>query len=355
MKYLLFGNGNFIKYVASEFATSNVKAEIITEKEAIPVLEDEAIAVLAVSWKETISWIKDLHKKGYKQIYRVPIHMMQYDVRLFDAGKLCVEKLAVVSQEETELQYIETHIADRCNLKCKGCMHFSNLCEEDVYPDVEQFTKDFKRIKELFGNVFIIRLMGGEPLLNPNATTYFDIVREIFPVSEIRIVTNGLLVPQQTNTFWKNVQKNQISVDVSPYPPTIKMIDSIKATLDSYGIPYGTISTELERFRKSLTLEPKNNPEESVKLCQSSHCRFLRNGKIAKCPLPILIPDFNAYFGTNIVSQDVFDIYKETSGSELKRKLDNFADMCKYCPCEASFIDWEPTIHNAKINDWVVE
>ena len=36
--------------------------------------------------------------------------------------------------------------------------------------------------------------MGGEPLLHPQATEFFPIVRELFPNSEIQIVTNGILL-----------------------------------------------------------------------------------------------------------------------------------------------------------------
>ena len=27
------------------------------------------------------------------------------------------------------INYIETHIVDHCNLKCKGCSHFSGLAQ----------------------------------------------------------------------------------------------------------------------------------------------------------------------------------------------------------------------------------
>lgn len=354
MKYILCGNGNFINYVKAEMDSNSIEYGLFDDADLIsPCEKSDVIAILAVSWHEVEKWVGRLHHQGYSTIFRVPIFNMQYKLPLFKEGKLNEDMLINVSAEERELLYVETHIADRCNLKCKGCMHFSNLVEEDVFPELEVIKRDFARVKELFGNVYIIRLMGGEPLLNPNLGEYVEVVREIFPASEIRIVTNGLLIPKQNEKLWKVIRKNYVAVDVSPYPPTIKMIDQIKAVLDKNGIPYGTISGELERFRKSLTLSPDNDPEKAVKLCQSSHCHFIRDGKIAKCPLPIMIEDFNREYGTNIVSNDVFDLYEEQSGLELKRKLDGYADMCKYCPSEPSFIDWEPTVNNAKISDWV--
>ena len=61
----------------------------------------------------------------------------------------------------------ELHIADHCNLKCKGCIHFSPLAEEK-FLDTDIFQRDCQRIAELTDNNRLgkIRLMGGEPLLH---------------------------------------------------------------------------------------------------------------------------------------------------------------------------------------------
>ena len=60
---------------------------------------------------------------------------------------------------------IEMHIVDHCNLNCKGCAHFSNICNNNML-DIDKYSKDLDKISRHF-NVYYFRLLGGEPLLHP--------------------------------------------------------------------------------------------------------------------------------------------------------------------------------------------
>ena len=355
---IICGNGNLLQYVIKKAKDNTwVRIEAIydqIESIAHTNINQAATVLLAVSWHEIEIWIDKLKLAGAKKIYRIPVHAMQYKLPLFN-GESFSDYIAYVPIDEANLLYLETHLADTCNLKCRGCMHFSNLATDANFPDIENFKKDFQRLAQLFRNIFIIRLMGGEPFLNPRLDEYVSVVRECFPASEIRIVTNGLLIPQQKTELWKKLHENFIGIDISPYPPTMENIDVITKILDKEHIPYGTIAETLHKFRKSLSLTSTNNPHKSTQLCQSSHCRFLRNGKISKCPLPLLIDDFNKVYHSNLYSSDYYDIYQEQSGEALKEKLDNYIDMCKFCPDSEAFIDWARTFNDAKIEDWITE
>ena len=358
-KLVICGNGGLLQYVkkAVERDGCRVIQEIvdnIADAASIKCLETSDI-FLAVSWHETEAWIHHLRNAGAKTIYRIPVFTMQYKLPIIQNGELIPKTYAKVSTDSSDLLYLETHVADTCNLKCRGCMHFSNIAIHPNYPDLQEFERDFSRLSELFSNIFIIRLMGGEPLLNPKLHDYIKIARQYFPAAELRIVTNGLLIPKQPDDLWEVMRKCHAAMDISPYPPTMEKIEELIAKLDKEGIPYGTIAEELQNFRKSLTLSPNHNLEKAVRLCGSAHCRFLRNGKIAKCPLPLLIEDFNHEYGCTIESKDIYDIYAEQSGAALKEKLEQYADMCRYCPDEAVFIPWQRTRHDARMEDWVAE
>ena len=243
---------------------------------------------------------------------------MQYKLPILKNGALIPGAYTKVSTENSDLLYLETHIADTCNLKCRGCMHFSNIAIHPNYPDLQKFEQDFKRLSELFRNIFIIRLMGGEPLLNPELGSYIKIARQYFPAAELRIVTNGLLIPRQPDNLWEVMRSCHAAMDISPYLPTMEKIEELTKKLDKEGIPYGTIAEKLQNFCKSLTLSPHQNPEKAVQLCGSAHCHFMRDGKTSKCPLPLLIGDFNHEYGGTIESKDICDIYAEQSGVVLK-------------------------------------
>lgn len=356
---ILCGNGNLLQYVLQEVSRDGTRTVHSVIDDISAVISQDALEkcdiLLAVSWREVENWIKPLKSMGAKNIYRIPVFAMQYKLPIIEHGFLSCAYCAKVSDNDSDLLYLETHVADTCNLKCKGCMHFSNIAVNPNFPDLLAFEQDFKRLAELFSNIFIIRLMGGEPLLNRELGSYIKIVRHYFHSAELRIVTNGLLILKQPDGLWETMRECYVSMDISPYPPTMKIIKDLLKKLDAENIPYGTIAEELHDFRKSLTLYPTHNPEEAIRLCKSSHCHFLRNGKIAKCPLPLLIDDFNHAYDCHIQSKDIFDIYGEKSGLDLKQKLTQPAEMCRYCPDKAAFITWQQTQQDACMEDWVME
>ena len=72
------------------------------------------------------------------------------------------------------IPYFETHITEACNLNCRGCSHFSVLAKPK-HKDLAEFEREYKRLAEI-EEIHTMRLMGGEPLLNPNFMEYLRIL-----------------------------------------------------------------------------------------------------------------------------------------------------------------------------------
>jgi MoaA/NifB/PqqE/SkfB family radical SAM enzyme len=71
-------------------------------------------------------------------------------------------------------------LTEHCNLNCAGCSAFSPLADEKFY-DVEVFRNDCERLASLTGGkINQIIFAGGEPLLHPRITDFFDIARVYF-------------------------------------------------------------------------------------------------------------------------------------------------------------------------------
>ena len=114
------------------------------------------------------------------------------------------------------IQYLEHHIVDHCNLNCAGCTHFSPLVEEPWYEDIRIFKQDFTKLAEMT-DVRLIRLMGGEPLLHPQLCEFLQIVRNLFPNSEIQLVTNGILLKQRRDELLPLCNNLKIKICTSNY------------------------------------------------------------------------------------------------------------------------------------------
>ena len=46
------------------------------------------------------------------------------------------------------INYIETHITEHCNLKCRGCSHFSGLATPQ-FKDLNDFIKEMNALANL--------------------------------------------------------------------------------------------------------------------------------------------------------------------------------------------------------------
>jgi molybdenum cofactor biosynthesis enzyme MoaA len=127
------------------------------------------------------------------------------------------------------------HLADHCNLNCVFCSHYSPL-SEPKFVDIVQYENDFKRLAELGADKLgMLRLMGGEPLLNKEINRLTVIARKYFPKSKIQIVTNGTLLLKQDESFWETCGEYNIEIFISYYP--IKLdYDAIKLAAKKHKI-----------------------------------------------------------------------------------------------------------------------
>ena len=97
---------------------------------------------------------------------------------------------------------MEFHLAENCNLNCKGCAHFSQLAAKEL-ADPAVLERDFARLSEISeGLVGKIHLMGGEPLLHPELPSIMTSARKHFPNTLIKFVTNGVLLPKMDDEFF---------------------------------------------------------------------------------------------------------------------------------------------------------
>ena len=95
-----------------------------------------------MDWKIKVSWCRD----------NLPYTSICYAIQVacLENGQCNLRYCVEVAGKGTDLLYLETHVADTCNLKCRGCMHFSNIAIHPNYPDLQRFEQDFKRLSELF-------------------------------------------------------------------------------------------------------------------------------------------------------------------------------------------------------------
>lgn len=245
------------------------------------------------------------------------------------------------------LAYVEMHIVDYCNLNCKACTHFSAIFPTEI-PDLNKRCNGLEKLAKLFSHIVILRIMEGEPLLNPELGKYIQRIRKILPQTEIALVTNGLLIPKIDIEILKCIKENNIIVHISGYQPTLKIIKTIINKLEKYKVEY-VISDEVKTFVKPLSLS-----ENSIykRCCSFNDCTNIYEEKIARCPALMYIDKFNEVFNTNLPNEGIMRIDDFSSGVELLKKLREEVPLCKHCV--ENIVEWSVCEKDVKLEDFAV-
>lgn len=243
------------------------------------------------------------------------------------------------------IDYIETHITEACNLKCRGCSHFS-VFAKPKHKDLEDFRKEFARLSDIT-DIGTIRLMGGEPLLNPRFMDYCFIARNFFPNSKIALVTNGLLgerlVPHEDE-----LEQLRINVTISDYH-----LDKQKSSMQ-----YTERHDKGWLYNISLDMNGKQDMDKSFKNCDLHQGKwyFLKDGRLYPCCVAGTIQDFWNHFGLDwgIDQKSLsIDIFTHTE-KEIEAFLQNPCELCRYCDTEKRKHSYKPFEQSkGDINEWL--
>ena len=256
------------------------------------------------------------------------------------------------------IDLIEFHIVEHCNLNCKGCIHFSPLADK-ICASVKEFKNDVKRIAELSGNTIkIVHILGGEPLLHPQLNKILKITRFYFKNAEIKLISNGLLVTSQKESFWQIMKNNNIHLSVTQYPINVNY-QQISHLTKKYGIKYSFYAPNKENSQWHFPIDITGNQNEqySYDNCRKgNNCTNINivNGKLYMCPICSNIKYFNKHFNKNCVVEksDYLKINEIKDWKEVLDFVSKPSPFCKYCNINARTFNNKWDISEKKIEEW---
>ncbi len=245
-------------------------------------------------------------------------------------GKRMLETIEKVAGYRPALRYLEFHLADHCNLNCKGCGHFSPIAEKR-FADLDDYKRDLKQLRKLFSNVYIIALMGGEPLLNPQIDSFLFATRSCFPSASIRIVTNGILLPQMPETFWNACRRCSVEIRITIYPPLKEKEPALVKLVQDNGLR--AVTELVTTFHAFYNRKGDTDQKEAFKRCRERwFTPMLREGKIYVCPKPATLRYFNDKYHLKIPITGFVNIYAPgLNGWDVRERLNEASSVCCYC------------------------
>ncbi len=280
------------------------------------------------------------------------------DVRIIslDSGFDCAPIRVDVSKPR--LNYLETELTTLCNLHCRGCCNFIQLAgKERPFYDLQNYIRDVERLKQLFWGIEKIRLLGGEPLLIKNIAEYAEQTRRVFPDADIRIVTNGLLIPSLPAETLRRLKECGCCFDISNYPPTAKKKKEILSVLRKAGVSYD-VGFPVRYFLKNVSDKPSGDEKSAFDNCMFTHCHMLSEGGIlTPCSFAFCTRRYNRHFGTDYPETDFVDLHTtQLDGWQIMDWMSNPHLFCGCCTSGMVPVRWRDGVYaaDARPGDWII-
>ena len=270
-----------------------------------------------------------------------------------------------------QIPYLEFYITNVCNLTCQGCNRFNNY----KFSGFERWN-DYKDVYKAWAEELDpghIAILGGEPLLNSDFMDWLSGLRKLWAKKHIRVTTNGFHLNKvnglykyllgDTNTeLWIGIHnkqhKNKIFKDLEDFlvPPLKKDFNNENIyqeymwVTDANGVRVkveynwwfhqGSLIKDPESMKFTLH---QSNVDKAHAICSSKTCHHMMNGKLYKCGVVALFPDFakqhevvlspedqNLMMGYQPLSITDTDQQKQ----DFINNLPNAIPQCQFCPEE---------------------
>lgn len=238
-----------------------------------------------------------------------------------------------------------------CNLSCVGCISLSDRKRSG--PESVQFLKSsFQKWRAVLAPD-ILTLFGGEPCLHPELLGICEAVRQSWPSSTIRLITNGYLLARFPANRWFDFEpfEMQISIHRKDHEPVInQQIKNIlkvkqawkvkmhggpsshrqmewaipkfsiyKSIFKDFVVPYQKVDDRI--------LPWNSDPAESHKICGAPATPILYKDRLYKCPavantIDLVGESWYGYQGYDI-NDDIEDFVSNINRPE---------PICAQCP-----------------------
>ena len=133
-----------------------------------------------------------------------------------------------IKSDKPTFRMLSIHSHNGCNMACRGCNHHSGVLAPGSSLPIDDLLRD---IEILLPKIYVwshISVLGGEALIEPRTKEVLKLIRDISEGVYVKIFSNGLLIPQNTDWILEHMKEGgifRISLHIPPSDTRIGRTD----------------------------------------------------------------------------------------------------------------------------------
>jgi hypothetical protein len=225
---------------------------------------------------------------------------------------------AVGPDGRVEVESVELHVVEHCNLRCAQCCNVSPYLPSRTLT-VEEIGATCERLRDAV-RPQVLKIMGGEPLLHPDVGGLLRAVRASRVAPRVRLFTNGLLLRSLDDASFAELDELTVSSYASA-PVRPEILAETEARARRYDVVLNikhvaSFSTVLSSVSRSPA-----DARVTYDTCWLRHrCLVVRDGVFYKCTRAAYHADYHARIGLDARDHDA-----EATQRSLGVRLDDHA------------------------------
>ena len=260
---------------------------------------------------------------------------------------------------------LSIHSHNGCNMACRGCNHHSGLLAPGSSLPIDDLLRDIEILLPRIHVWSHISVLGGEALIEPRTKEVLKLIRDMSEGVYVKIFSNGLLIPQNTDWILEHMKKGGIFRISLHIPPTDERLGRTDKTGD---ITYENVRNFIEIAEKEgidmslleisenwddlwfdllqwkdnkLYPWEDNNIEKSFEYCTAPNVQ-LYLGKLWKCPSIAYLRE--TLVSTGQVDDPVWQKYLNYHATSIDAPIEelyamadevlNPHEICNKCPSD---------------------
>lgn len=314
--------------------------KVYSDKYILKIENPVVLLAVGVALKEVIEFFRKNGITNFFSIYQF----------VFEEKRLCMDQ---ISAERRDIYYfkhlyrfaleclenrdkgmfsVDWVITEKCSLKCRECANLMQYYESPCNYTVTELQKNLDRLLEVAGKVFDLRVLGGEPFMNPALAEIIEKYLMDNRVVNITIYTNATIPPRDKEI--QVLKHSKVKCQISNYGETVKNFKKFVGIMEKEGIRHTV--TEVGMWQDLGRLEDRGKTEREMAAtflsCECNNIPTLLGDKIYRCPFSAHGRNLNA-----IPDMEEDRVHLCGSNNYIKSKLrylleeKNFDYACGYC------------------------